>query len=223
MLNILRNLISWIYPIRIEETNGELHHVLEVNMYRGKKYLDTENVNYSFGALQEVFDHAFVQTNLYSKKINSVLILGFGSGCVANLLLKHCNPNMHITGVEADSEVIRLTEKHFPLTNPDRTIIIHEDALRFVAKERNQYDLIIVDLFLEDIVPDECQSRDFLLLLRKLLTENGIVYFNKMDNEQMNLGGNELEKRMKTVFHSVEDIRVHRGGAGNHVYYAKLK
>lgn len=207
----------------MERANGDLDHVLEVNMYRGKKYLDTANVNYSYGALQEVFDHAFIHTNLYSKKINSCLILGFGSGCVAELLLKNCNSEMIITGVEADSEVIRLTEKHFPLTNPDRTIIIHEDALMFVAKERNQYDLIIVDIFLEDSVPDECQSREFLLLLKKLLTENGMVYFNKMDNEQMNLRGNELEKRMKSVFHSVEDIRVYRGGAGNHVYCAKLK
>ena len=128
MLHILRNLISWIYPIRIEETTGELLQVLEVNMYRGIKYLDTANVNYSFGALQEVFDHAFFRTKLYSQEINSCLILGFGSGCVEELLLKNCNANIIITGVEADSEVIRLTEKHFPLTNPDRTIIIHVDA-----------------------------------------------------------------------------------------------
>lgn len=215
---LLQKLLSWFYPIRIDEAKGELEHDLEVNLYRGKKYLDTANVNYSFGALQEVFDYAFRQTGIYDQHVRSALLLGFGSGSVAELLLKNCNQEMMITGVEADSEIVRLTQKHFPGSIPLNVVVIHSDATRYVINERNKYELIIIDLFIEDTVPQNCQSEEFLLLVKKLLSENGKVFFNKMEVANDLTSLEQLQTRFRKVFGTVKDIRVRRGDAENHIF-----
>ena len=218
---IAKKLLSWFYPVRVETTQGELKHILEVNLYRGKMYLDTAYVNYSFGALQEVFDHAFKSTELYDQDIRSALILGYGSGSVAELLLTKCNYEMNITGVEADSEVIRLAHAYFPVNGNPKITIIHQDAVKFVESERNRYNLIVVDLFVEDQVPGDCQSLEFLSRLRHLLSENGKVYFNQMNLIHDTDGATTLVRNFETTFQSTRNINVYRGGAGNRVLIRK--
>ncbi len=221
MSSLFQKLKSWFVPVGIEEVRGQLDHTLEVNMYRGKTFLDSEQVNYSYGSLQDVFDHAFIKTDLYDQSISTCLILGFGSGSVADLLLKKCNPKMVITGIEADIEVIRLAKKHFPISTSESVTIIHDTANDFAEQDRNTYDLIVIDVFIEDVVPETCQSREFLVHIKKLLAPSGKIYFNMMDIATELTQQGELAKRMKSVFGSVIDIPVHRGGAGNHVYVAR--
>jgi spermidine synthase len=205
-LSNLRKYLSWIVPSQLEKVKGELGHNLEVNVQNGRVLLDTANVNYSFGALQDVFDYAFTKTNLYDAKINSVLLLGFGSGSVAELLQKKNSPDILFTGVEADGEVIRLAKKYFPVSNHQNVTIVHDSAEHFVQHCKESFDLIVIDIFLEDKVPATCQSKGFLQSVQSLLSRNGKVYFNKMA-----IANDE-----------VKTVRVNRGGAENVVFVAAL-
>ncbi|HTF04319.1 MAG TPA: fused MFS/spermidine synthase [Bacteroidia bacterium] len=221
MNDVFNRIASWFYPVRIDKVRGELGHSLEVNLYQGKLVLDTENVNYSYGSLQDVFDHAFTRTGLYDTHMTNALILGFGSGSVAGLLLEKCDPEIIITGVEADTEVIRLAMQYFPVARKSNVTIIHDDVTLFVRTHKNTYDLIVVDVFVEDRVPENCQERDFLQRVKKLLNANGKVYFNKMVETSRRNSPDPLEKQLRSVFGSVTDVHVHREGSGNHVYMCK--
>lgn len=214
--------MSWVVPSQLEKVKGELGHDLEVNVQNGRILLDTANVNYSFGSLQDVFDYAFTKTNVYEAKLNSVLILGFGSGSVAELLMDKNSPDIHFTGVEADQEVIRLAKKYFPVaTNPNVTIV-HDTAEHFAESCKEQFDLIVLDVFLEDKVPATIQSPAFLQHVKSLLSKQGKVYFNKMDVAGDEIDVDQLEKNLRTVFRTVKHVNVNRGGAGNVVFVAGL-
>lgn len=184
--------------------------------------LDSASVNYSYGSLQEVFDNAFTKTHLYDAPIKSALILGFGSGSVAELLLDKCDPEIKITGVEADAEVIRLAKKYFPVALNPNVNIVHADATEYSSTVESNFDLIVVDVFVEDIVPAECQSTAFLREIKTHLTKSGKLYFNKMKIEDDQVSMEELEKNLRTVFSKVKTVRLNMGGGANCVYVANL-
>lgn len=184
--------------------------------------LDTANVNYSFGALQDVFDYAFTKTNLYETNISSVLILGFGSGSVAELLREHNHPDIQFTGVEADKEVIRLAKKYFPIANAENVKIVHDTAEHFAENSKDIFDVIVIDVFVEAKVPASCQSRQFFTSVKSLLSKTGKVYFNKMNIAADEISVDQLEKNLRAVFRTVKTVRVNRGGADNIVFVAGL-
>jgi len=221
MTNPIRKAISWFVPTQLEKVRGELGHELEVNVHNGRMMLDTANVNYSFGSLQDVFDYAFTKTHLYDAQINSVLLLGFGSGSVAELLLQKCNPEMFITGIEADSEVIRLAKKYFPVAVSPRVSIIHGTAEQYTEHCDRQFDLIVIDVFIEDKVPASVQSSEFLRKVKSLLSKQGKVYINKMEVRNDEVSLEALEKNMRAVFRTVKPVKVHMGNAGNVVFVSQ--
>lgn len=182
--------------------------------------LDSANVNYSYGSLQEVFDQTFEQTGLYDLPVKSALILGFGSGSVAELLLTKCDPEMKITGVEADSEVIRLTKQYFPVARNSNVTIVHSDAADYIVSSRGSYDLIIIDVFIEAIVPEKCQSVEFLRAVKSHLSPTGKLYFNKMRMESDKISIEDFEKNLRAVFDKIEKVKLRRGGGSNFVFVA---
>lgn len=222
MTNPLRKAFSWFVPTQLEKVRGELGHDLEVNVHNGRMVLDTANVNYSFGSLQDVFDYAFTKTHLYDAEITTVLLLGFGSGSVAELLLQKCNPEMFITGIEADREVIRLGKKYFPVTASSHVSLIHETAEQYVDHCERQFDLIVIDVFIEDKVPASVQSAEFLRKVKSLVSKKGKVYINKMDVKGDVVSNDDLEKNLRSVFRTVKPVKVHMGNAGNYVFVAGL-
>lgn len=222
MTNPIRKAFSWLVPTQLEKVRGELHHDLEVNVQNGRVMLDTANVNYSFGALQDVFNYAFTKTHLYDAEIKSVLILGFGSGSVAELLLEKNSPDIQFTGVEADKEVIRLAKKYFPVAANERVNIIHDTAEHFVLQCKEQFDVIVIDVFLEDKVPASVQSPEFFRSVKSLLSKQGKVYFNKMDVDGDEITKDDLEKTLRSVFRTVKPVKVRMGNVGNVVLVATL-
>lgn len=219
-MNLFRKLLSWFYPVQIEKVRGQLNHELEVNIYNGKVMLDSASVNYSYGTLQEVFDRTFEQTGLYDQQIKSALILGFGSGSVAELLLTKCDPAMRITGVEADAEVIRLAKQYFPVVRNSNVIIVHSDASDYVQNSTGQYDLIVIDVFIEAIVPEKFQSVEFLREVKLQLSPKGQLFFNKMRVDSDKISVEEFEKNLRAVFGKIRKVKLKRGGGDNCVFVA---
>lgn len=220
MSNSLRRMFSWLYPLQLEKVRGELNHDLEVNVHNGRVLLDSANVNYSFGSLQDVFDNAFEQTALYDEAVDSALILGFGSGSVAELLLEKCDPDMKITGVEADMEVIRLAKQYFPIAKHPNISIEHSDAATWMYESKYTYDLIVVDVFVEDLVPASVQNVEFLRRLKSHLKKGGRVYFNKMKVKDDAITLEDFEKNMKVVFRHLKMVRMHLDGGSNCIFMA---
>ncbi len=218
----LSKLISWLYPIQLKKAKGELGHTLEVNVSNGKVVLDTSHVNYSYGALQEVFDYAFTRSDLYDMEIRSALILGFGSGSVSLLLHTKCDPEIEVTGVEFDQEVIRLAKEYFPEARSKKVNIVHGTAEHFVENSEDIYDLVVIDVFLEDKVPVSVQAIPFLQHVKSLLSKNGKVYFNKMKIARDAIDTYQLEKNLRAVFRTVKTIPVNRGGVENVVFVGGL-
>jgi spermidine synthase len=114
----------------------------------------------------------------------SVLVLGSAGGTIPHLMKVYDRdrfPDLHITGVEIDGDVIPLDYRYFGLS-PDDADIVHQDARAYVrqaAAAGKRYDVAIVDAYSQQIyIPFHLSTREFFEEVRSVLTPRGLVALN---------------------------------------------
>ncbi|WP_029421328.1 spermidine synthase [Alicyclobacillus macrosporangiidus] len=114
----------------------------------------------------------------------TVLVLGSAGGTIPHLMNVYDRdrfPNLNITGVEIDGDVIPLDYRYFGLT-PDDAHIVHQDARAYVrqaAAAGKRYDVAIVDAYSQQIyIPFHLSTREFFEEVRSVLTPRGLVALN---------------------------------------------
>jgi spermidine synthase len=169
---------SWFGPQVLERSRPGALLPVRVVLRNGQKRLDGPTVNYSFGTLHEIFAEALRHIDLRHRAPRSVLLLGLGAGSVVALLRREHGIAAPIVAVEIDAEVVRLATAHFGLRRwPDLEIVVG-DALAFVATDRREFDLVVVDVFADATVPAPFRQRPFLVALRERLAPGGQLLVN---------------------------------------------
>jgi len=159
--------------------------LLEVVRVNGRCVLNGRSVNYSFGSLHRVFEGAFAALNLQRRHIDDALVLGGGAGSVVQLLRRTYAPGCSITAVEIDPVVSELAREHFELDRTPELEIVCADALEYVRTARRRFDLVVVDLFVDDRVPPQFRTRAFVHQARELLRPDGMLAFNVIDDTDL--------------------------------------
>jgi len=90
----------------------------------------------------------------------------------------------HYTFVDIDKELKTVAEEHFlPNKLSPNKKFIAASAREFVRHSSEKYDLIFIDTYTNVIsIPMETTSREFLLDVKKLLSERGVVVANIISN-----------------------------------------
>lgn len=114
-------------------------------------------------------------------KLGTALILGLGAGTVAKLLLEK-NPEIKITGVDNEPEMISLAGKNLDSSN---VTYVLEDAFEFVKRSEEKFDYICVDLYQGGLFPVRCLQYEFATKLREMLTKGGVLVYNLPDLEKL--------------------------------------
>src|SRR5665213_2100524 len=109
----VKKILSWLFPNRVQRVQGKISPFLEVNFENGKKVLNAGEVNYSFGALHDVFRYALQKAHVVENPPEKVLILGLGAGSIVQIIVEEFGQNSEIIGVEADEKIIDLAKNEF--------------------------------------------------------------------------------------------------------------
>lgn len=197
---LLVKLSSFMLPYQIEQKEGKLTQYIEIVVDGGKLLMNTSKVNYSFGNLHTVFLESFKKLEIQNRNIKKVLVLGFGGGSVVAMLNDDFNINTKTIGIEADEVVIELAKKHFNLNRFNDLTLINDDAFNYVLNCKEQFDLIAVDVFIDDVTPTKFSSKEFILALNKLIAPNGLVCYNRMLCSESSK--NEANKLIKLITES---------------------
>ena len=134
--------------------------------------------------------------------VSSCLILGFGVGSNVKQVKKFW-PKANITGVEIDPVMVDIGKKYFGLTEGDAEIVI-ADAFNFASNKK--FDLILVDLFIGDTIPRKFESNKFLKLVLRLLTNNGIVAFNRIYSGDHKDDSTKFKNKVSKIFRTINKI-----------------
>ena len=198
-----KKLLSYLWLFTLERPASELTPSLTVRLDNGRLVVDAANVNYAYGELDTFFRAAFKRLGIPELHMRDVLILGFGAGNVATILREQEQDKtgpLAITGVEKDLVMPALGRRYFGLDALEPLTICIEDATQFVQSAAdNRYDLIVVDLFVEDVVPQRFAQKAFLRRLGKLLKPGGLLFFNRLMDTDMHQ--KESEAFLKIMQH----------------------
>jgi len=207
--NFLFFLRSFLKESLLESVSGETGVRLNVVYVNGRKVLNTPRANYSFGHLHRVFLMTFNKLNFRKRNFNDVLILGFGGGSVLSILRNDFEMNCNVTGVEIDKKVIELAKKHFRIDDYDNLRLHIEDAYSFMSHNKKEYDLIVFDVYLNDMIPDQFESEEFLHWLGRSTRINGMILFNKfVIDKKGEEQATELVKKFESLLGHTEIIKL---------------
>lgn len=189
----LKRILSFFVPVKVYQIDSEINTSLEVTWNNGQLVLDSKNTNFSYGSLQRVMriGLAHIGSDVV-KKSKSALILGVAGGSVIQTLKDEFEFNGQITGVELDKKTIEIANDYFGLNKFTDVEIINDDAQNFVAKTEAKYDLIVIDIFQDNIMPDFLFEKPFISNLHHILDNNGNILFNTIVNFS-----NDIERNKK--------------------------
>lgn len=168
---------SYIWPVTIKNYSSPYSGELYIRYFLGKKVLDCKHTNYSFGGLQKVLKRA-LELLPFNPDTKKILILGLGAGSVVATIRKQHSKTAHVTGVEIDATILQIAREEFGIVENSLTKLVQEDAIVFMANNADRYDLIIIDLFIIDTIPEATQEASFLKQLVTAMEPGGYLVFN---------------------------------------------
>jgi spermidine synthase len=205
----MRNLLSYLFPQNILKQKSALNGLLEVNLVNGKKILDSSHSNYSFGSLQKILKRGIQEIPLITESKN-ILILGMGAGSVVETLRNDFNSNAQIDLVDFDPVIIEIAKQHFNLHLNKNVNLIEADAYQYLKECKQLYDLIIVDLFIDNSIPEKFVGPDFVQYLNNQLAKKGSIVYNTMRQTLSPEKRQRLQESFKNLNLLVKTIeRVH--------------
>lgn len=152
---------------------------LEVSFRDGRKVLDSENANYSYGSAQSVWNKVFKKIPL--NEVKSALVFGLGGGSVLDVLRNDFNYHGKITAVEIDPVVIALAKNEFEVVESKSLKIVCMDAFDYVSKRRGKFDLIVVDISIDYTIPEKILTAHFWENLVGRMNVGGTIVFNALN------------------------------------------
>ncbi len=182
-------------PFQSKRIESEFSGELEINWLDGKKVLDTFASNYSYGSLQETL-HIGLEELHFDAKTQSVLVLGLGAGSIAETIRNHFRSQAPLTLVDIDPVMVQLAKGEFNIHAFDPVTLILADAFDYVKTCLQTFDLIIVDIFIIDTIPEKFTQDEFLSELARIISPNGKLLFNTMRNTMTRAQHKSIQKKL---------------------------
>lgn len=173
-----KRLLSFVRPVWIAQYSSPVNPYLEILLYNDRLQLATTDALYSDGRYYTPATTILRQLGNHTvQQCKSVLLLGGGLGSFIDVMA-FSNHFPAYTMVELDEEVLGLAleylQRYPTLTlNP-----VNADAAQFVITNKQQFDLVFVDVFVNRTVPAFVQTAGFLLQCCRCLSANGYFAMN---------------------------------------------
>ena len=133
---------------------------------------------------------------LFNPAPRAILMIGLGGGSMLKYLHKHL-PDADLTIVEINQDVIDMRQAFLLPPDSGRLRIVCDDGARFIRTAPQPYDVILVDGFTGQGLPEALCSRSFYQHCRAALQAQGWLVANvQADTEQTR----EVMRRLGKAF-----------------------
>ncbi len=196
----LKKILSYFIDIPIENRESQFSGKISVAISQGQYKLSTQNAIYSYGKKYTSFDTAFKAIDIQKQPIKSVLVLGLGLGSVIDLL-EHHPTIQQIVAVDFDNVIVALAQKYLQSSLKTKTSFVCADAADFIKNNQKKFDLVLFDVFIEDLTPIPFMQIEFLNTLKQSIQINGILLFSKIDDSMRSKIENaQFEQKFSVAF-----------------------
>ena len=149
-----------------------------------------------------------------------ILIIGLGGGTLP-MTLETIYPEAQIDTAEIDPAVVQVARDWFLYKDSDKQKIHTIDGRVFVKRQllrRIKYDVIILDAFNGDYIPEHMMTIEYFRELKGILNDDGLLIANTFSTNRL---FDHESVTYQTVFGNF--YYAHSNRSGNRIIYANLK
>jgi spermidine synthase len=176
--------------------------------------IDRENPNFLvFSYTKLVMSGLAIQPNP-----KSILIIGLGGGTLP-MSLEKLYPDSKIDTVEIDNSVVNVAKQWFDYNESDNQKTHIVDGRVFVKRQirnKTKYDLIILDAFNGDYIPEHLMTAEFLNEIKQSLSSTGLLIANTFSRNKLYHNESATYQKVFGKFYYI-----HSRSSGNRIIYAK--
>lgn len=192
-----KRMLSYMYPVLLWKGSSAYNPKLELLLYHDQFQLATEDALYSDGNRYRPMLLAFNKLGKRLGKIKTVLVLGTGLGSAVEVLRsKDYYPEF--TLVDMDDVILNLAKKVLPADT--KATFVCADAIDFIYIHDRKYDMLIIDLFINRVVPPAVTTKAFLQKCYEHINEDGYLVLNYIINN--NAAWTQLQEDISSIFKS---------------------
>src|SRR5690606_21269328 len=150
----------------------------------------------------------------------SILILGLGGGTLVHTY-STLFPQAKIKIVEIDQAVVDVAEEYFDYKDTDLISTEVVDGRVFIKREGlrgAKYDLVILDAFTGEYIPEHLMTTEFLQEVKRLLPDNGMLIANTFSTSRLYAAESNTYRE---VFGEFFNVRM--SGTGNRIIIASMQ
>ena len=197
--SFLQRVISYICPLKLSLQKSAINGILSLVLSNGVLQLETNKSIYSQGVKYGSFNKAFKFLKIAEQNFNNVLILGGGLCSIPQMLQYKFNQNTNYTVIELDDLIIQWANKYLEASLLQQCRFVKGDAFKVIKALNGNYDLICIDLYIDDIVPSKALEPAFLKTLEKLMfCKKSYLVFSLMKSAK--LSSNDIDNYFKNIF-----------------------
>lgn len=131
-------------------------------------------------ALHLPYTRAMMAFQLFQPQPAHIVIVGLGGGTLS----KYCHrrfPGAIVTTVEIDARVIALRDQFHIPEDSDRFRVVHADAAAWLARMRDAADVLLLDGFDADGLPESLSNQRFYDSCHAALRADGVLVTNLLE------------------------------------------
>jgi len=113
----------------------------------------------------------------YAPQADNVLLVGLGGGVLTSYLGRFL-PEARMDSVEIDPGVIDAAKTWFSVKETERMRVTGSDGRVFLNRNRDLYDVALIDAYIGGSVPFHLMTKEFYTLLKRRLAPGGAAVFN---------------------------------------------
>jgi len=113
----------------------------------------------------------------YPPKLERIMEIGLGGGRTVSYL-SALLPDTAILTVELDKDVVDLAKTYFNFKETARLRTVVSDGRAFLMRDRETWDVILIDAYRGPFVPFHLLTREFYTLVKSRLNPGGVVVQN---------------------------------------------
>ncbi len=179
-MGVLNKFVDFIKGDRTVKSIKEKDHYLTITENFSDRSLKFNGITYSRLNNNSIYtgsywDYFTPLPSLYENP--SILMIGLGGGTIYHQLKKIYGKDVDIRVVEASEKVINLAED-FLGYNFNKSDIIVDDGSKVVKREKDRYDVVILDAYNETYIPKAFLTDGFIEDSFEALKDSGILAIN---------------------------------------------
>jgi spermidine synthase len=124
------------------------------------------------GVSLDAYIHALYGLVL-QRRAKNILMIGCGGGTLGTMLAR---TGRAVTIVDIDKVSFQLAKRYFGLP-PEVTCHVG-DGVAFMRGTRRRFDVLVVDAFIGEAMPDHMKGASFFKAVRRCVGQNGLVLMN---------------------------------------------